>query len=196
MNGEKIGYEQLREENSVVDLDFKARDLALTQFSNLKKHYKLFVNVSPQEMHKPLFFEDVNLTNVVLEITEESSVKDAARSIKRLNNLRKNGLRVALDDFGTKHQNYDKLNEYEPDFIKLDKSIAKNGDLDLFTSYISKYEVIVEGIESKEQLQSCVSLGFHYVQGYHLSTPLSYEVMLAVLGNGSLQESIRKKLNE
>lgn len=171
MNGEKIGYEQLREEKAVVALDFKARDLALTQFNNLKEHYKLFVNVSPQEMHKPLFFEDVDLSNVVLEITEESSVKDAARSIKRLNDYRENGLKVALDDFGTKHQNYDKLNEYNPDFIKLDKSIAKNGDLDLFTSYISKYEVIVEGIESKEQLQSCVSLGFHYVQG--LSIPMA-----------------------
>ena len=105
-NGKVIRYEALRDANLIVDLDFKARDLALNQFK-LRKH-KLFVNVAPQEMDKPLFFEGVDFSNVVLEITEESSIKDAQRSRNRLKKLRENGLNVALDDFGSQQQNHDK----------------------------------------------------------------------------------------
>ena len=195
-NGKEIGYEQLREANIVADLDFKARDLALNQFK-LRKH-KLFVNIAPEEMHKPLFFEDIDFANVVLEITEESSISDADRSIKRLNKLRESGLQVALDDFGSHQQNYDKLVKINPNFIKMDKSLVNNTELDLlaiFEKMSERYSIIVEGVETQEQLKRCVSLGFPYVQGYYFSKPLPYEELLTELTNGDLQESIRKKLN-
>ena len=195
-NGKEIGYEQLREANVVADLDFKARDLALNQFE-LRPH-KLFVNVAPEEMHKPLFFEDIDFANVVLEITEESSIIDADRSIKRLNKLREIGLKVALDDFGSQQQNFDKLEEFEPDFVKLDKSLVKNTKrevLEMFVPMLPHYSIIVEGVETQEQLQRCVSLGFRYVQGYYFSKPLPYDKLSTRLYNGDLQESIREKLN-
>lgn len=196
-NGKVIRYEALRDANLIVDLDFKARDLALNQFK-LRKH-KLFVNVAPQEMDKPLFFEDVDFSNVVLEITEESSIKDAQRSRNRLKKLRENGLNVALDDFGSQQQNHDKLDEFEPDFVKLDKSIVKNAKpevLEMFVPMIPHYKIIVEGVETIEQLQRCKSLGFHFVQGYYLSIPLPYEALLTDLYNEDLQASIQQKLSE
>ena len=49
----------LRETGVVENLDFRARDLASTEFK-LKK-YKLFVNVAPEELHNPLFSEDIEL---------------------------------------------------------------------------------------------------------------------------------------
>ncbi|WP_411740256.1 EAL domain-containing protein [Peribacillus sp. S4] len=62
-NDKTIGYEALREANGYDDLDFKARDKALNEFKI--EEYKLFVNSSPKEMSKPLFYEDIDLSNVV-----------------------------------------------------------------------------------------------------------------------------------
>ena len=176
------------------NLDYEARDLALTEFK-LKK-YKLFVNVTPEELHKPLFSEDIELTNVVLEITEESKESTDLNRLKRkFEKLRENGLEIALDDFGSQRQNFDRLSEYKPDFVKLDKSIVQNAEmLKMFVPLISQYNVIVEGVEKEEQLHNCIELGFHYVQGYYLAKPLRYTNLLTELVNGDLQNDIIKKV--
>ena len=200
--GSEIGYEQLREfekqKDSIdsvgeLNLDFRARDLALNEFQ-LKDH-KLFVNVSPEEMGTPLFFEDVNIANVVLEITEESKIHNPDRLKARLDVLRKKGLKVALDDFGSLQQNHDKLDDFKPEFVKLDKSIVKNGKLNFFQPMISIYDIVVEGVETEAHLQNCIELGFHYVQGFYFSRPLTYTQLLTDLYNKDLQQSIKEKLN-
>ena len=177
------------------NLDFKARDLASTEFK--LRNYKLFVNVAPEELHKPLFAEDIELNDVVLEITEESKEStDPNRLKKKFEKLRDKGLEIALDDFGSQLQNYDRLAEYKPDFVKLDKSIVKNIDmLKMFVPLIPMYNVIVEGVETTEELQSCIELGYHYVQGYYLAKPLNITTLMTDLINEDLQNSIIQKLD-
>ncbi len=176
------------------NLDFRARDLASTEFK-LKK-YKLFVNVAPEELHKPLFSEDIELNDVVIEITEESKeYTDPERLERKFEKLRENGLEIALDDFGSQRQNFDRLSEYKPDFVKLDKSIVKNVEmLKMFVPFIPQYNVIVEGVETDEQLQKCIELGFHYVQGYYLAKPLRFTNLLTELVNEDLQNDIIQKI--
>ena len=179
------------------NLDYKARDLASTEFE--LRDYKLFVNVAPEELHNPLFSEDIELHNVVLEITEESKespFNDSNRLKKKLEKLRDNGLEIALDDFGTQRQNYDRLPQYKPDFVKLDNSIVTNVEmLKLFVPHIPQYNVIVEGVETAEQLQNCIDLGFHYVQGFYLAHPLPYTKLMTSLLNKDLQNSVLQKLD-
>jgi EAL domain-containing protein (putative c-di-GMP-specific phosphodiesterase class I) len=194
-NGKIVRYEQLRESNLYPALDYVARDIALINFR--LKHYKLFVNVAPEELDKPLFSEDLELNNVVLEITEESSEStnlDLDRLEKKLNKLRDNGLEIALDDFGSQRQNYDRITRYSPTFLKLDKSIVKDNMLGNFVNLIHQHQVIVEGIETKEQLNSCINLGFHYVQGYYLSNSLDSDTLKTDLINHDLQINIQENL--
>ena len=154
------------------------------------------MNVAPEELHKPLFSEDIELNDVVLEITEESKeTPDPKRLKKKFEKLRENGLKIALDDFGSQRQNFDRLAEYKPDFVKLDKSIVQNAEmLKMFVPLIPQYNVIVEGVETNEQLQNCIELGFQYVQGYYLAKPLRYTNLLTELVNEDLQNDIIQKI--
>lgn len=201
--GHEKGFEQLRElerkknqkkKRRKLSLDFRARDLAIEKFL-LKDDYKLFVNISPKEMVTPFFYEDVNVANVVLEITEESKIEVDERLKNRLSTLRGKGLKVALDDFGTKSQNHDNRKTLEPEFVKIDKSFVNEHDLIHFQSLITNYNVIVEGVETAEQVQKCKELGFHYVQGFYFSKPLTYEELSNKLNNEDLINEIREKLN-
>ena len=201
--GNEKGFEQLRDserknnrkkKRRKLSLDFRARDLAVEKFL-CKDDYKLFVNVSPVEIKTPFFYEDVNVANLVLEITEESEINVDARLKNRLGKLKEKGLQVALDDFGTKHQNHDNRKTFEPEFVKIDKSFVNEVDLIHFQSLITTYRVIVEGVETAEQLQKCRDLGFHYVQGYYLSKPLIYEELAIKLDNKELEQDIMKKLH-
>ena len=188
-------YEQLRESKLYPTLDYVARDIALINFR--LRDYKVFVNVAPEELDKPLFSEDLELNNVVLEITEESTEStnlDLDRLEKKLNKLRENGLEIALDDFGSQRQNYDRITRYNPTFLKLDKSIIKDNMLGNFVNLIHQHRVIVEGVETVEQLKSCIDYGFHYVQGYYLSTPLDSDSLKTDLLNHDLQNMIQEKL--
>lgn len=200
--GHEKSFEQLRElerkkdgkkKRRKLSLDFIARDLAIEKFL-LKEDYKLFVNISPKEMGTPFFYEDVNVANIVLEITEESKIEVDERLKNRLSILREKGLKVALDDFGTKNQNHDNRKTLEPEFVKIDKSFVNEHDLIHFQSLIANYNVIVEGVETAEQLQKCKELGFHYVQGFYFSKPLTYEELSNKL-NEDLRNEIRGKLN-
>lgn len=188
-------YEQLRESKLYPALDYEARDIALINFR--LRNYKLFVNVAPEELDKPLFSEDLELNNVVLEITEESSEStnlDLDRLEKKMNKLRENGLEIALDDFGSQRQNYDRITRYNPTFLKLDKSIVKDNMLGNFVNLIHQHRVIVEGVETKEQLENCIDYGFHYVQGFYFSNPLDSDTLKTDLINHDLQNRIQAKI--
>lgn len=194
-NGKIVRYEQLRESKLYPSLDYEARDMALINFR--LRDYKLFVNVAPEELDKPLFSEELELTNIVLEITEESSEStnlDLERLDKKLNKLRENGLEIALDDFGTQRQNYDRITRYNPNFLKLDKSIVKDNMLGNFVNLIHQHRVIVEGVETEEQLKNCIDYGFHYVQGFYLSNPIDSDTLKTDLINHDLQNMIQEKL--
>ncbi|WP_411739860.1 EAL domain-containing protein [Peribacillus sp. S4] len=129
-----------------------------------------------------------------MEITEESSITDGKRIKNRINKLKSNGLKIALDDFGSKHQNHDKLDEFEPEFIKLDKSIIKNQKpevLERFTPFIKDYKVIVEGRNTRTT-DSFVSLGFQYVQGYYICKPLDIKIIMEHIINNVLRKKLTR----
>ena len=117
-----------------------------------------------------------------------------------LNYLRKNNIFVTVfltNGFQLKGlvKSYDKRKVFEPDFVKIDKSFANEEDLIHFQSLKSNYNVIVEGIETAEQLQKCRELGFQYVQGYYFSKPLTYEELSDKIDSKELEQEIQNKLS-
>lgn len=191
---DELNYMELKKEN-IINLDFIARDKALTEF-NLK-NYRLFVNAEPEELKNPIFFEDIDLSNVVLEITEGSTIlpDDIERTHLRLKLLRETkGLSIALDDVGAKYSNIDKINEYKPEYLKIDKDAAKN-EFNIVKGYIqSEYEVIIEGIEEKDEFRKWVDAGCQYLQGYYISKPLQYHELTQAIASGELKEHISQIL--
>ncbi len=152
------------------------------------------VNVSTGQLRYPDLIEEVGSAlsesgiearSLALEITESALVKDMQTSTTLLEELRREGIRFALDDFGSEYSSLSYLVRLPVDFVKIDKSFVWGLGEDprvavIVESIISLahslgLEAVGEGVESAEQLEYLRRMGCDLVQGYHLARPLSAE---------------------
>lgn len=95
------------------------------------------------------------------------------------------GVQIAVDDFGSGYSNFTRLMDFQPDILKLDGSLIKNIDTDLFSSDIvnmvqsfaekAGLKTVAEFVAS-EEIHNCVkAIGIDYSQGYYFSPPISLE---------------------
>lgn len=127
--------------------------------------------------------------SIVLEITEGSVMTNPARAIAQIERLRATGLRFALDDFGAGYSAFSYLNRLPVDIIKIDRSFAtrafeSEGDEKTLRTLISLaldlgMRVVVEGVETAEQVELLRSLGPVRLQGYYFAKPMLGEEVLA-----------------
>ncbi|EBC1670913.1 EAL domain-containing protein [Salmonella enterica] len=122
--------------------------------------------------------------DIIIELTEsyslsapENEISNAIRQFERYN------IKIALDDFGCGYSGLDALLKTKAKVIKIPKIFIDKitsdpisriiilNILELATSL--DLDVIVEGVETKKQMQFLKKIGIHYVQGYFFSKPLS-----------------------
>ncbi|WP_335869575.1 EAL domain-containing protein [Bacillus sp. 2205SS5-2] len=119
---------------------------------------------------------------LVLEVNESSAEEMWNNPLlkQKLNELRQVGIMFAIDDFGQGSSSIKKAIEYEPECIKLDRYFAidlakderKQRFLSMFKSFYEKDTILVlEGIETKEDLLVAQQLGIDIGQGYYLGKP-------------------------
>jgi predicted signal transduction protein with EAL and GGDEF domain len=145
------------------------------------------------ELEHILSVASVDYSKIVIEITETANISDVDIVIGHLERLKRLGLRVALDDFGTGFSSLIYMKKFPIDIIKLDKSFIhsiQEGGIDtllikniIYLAHDLKYEVVAEGIESKEQLDYLRQYYCESGQGYLLSRPLPKENIDALLNN-------------
>ncbi len=119
---------------------------------------------------------------LVLELTEESLIKNLDRAMAIMHQLKSMGVRIAIDDFGTGYSSLSYLKQLPFDLLKVDRGFVAdldNSDVDrnIVTSVIElahnlKREVVAEGVESHDQRQFLRQIGCDYAQGYLFSPPL------------------------
>lgn len=123
---------------------------------------------------------------IELEITETSVIHDIHNAINAIRKFRDKGLSVALDDFGTGLSSLSYLKEIPITTIKIDKSFvdgvptsAKDSAIlkaIVELSYSLDLNVVIEGVETKEQLQYLNAMNnVPIVQGYFYSKPLKVD---------------------
>ena len=110
-----------------------------------------------------------------IEISEQHIVGEPSYLSEPLNELRKTGLKVALDGVGFGRSSLESLIFLEPDFIKIDqrciKGIARDAALSRLLDRLLKVsralgaQTIVEGIETQEDLQALKNAGVAWGQG-------------------------------
>jgi diguanylate cyclase (GGDEF)-like protein/PAS domain S-box-containing protein len=117
-----------------------------------------------------------------LEITESVIMHNAEQAVITVNELRKMGVRVSIDDFGTGFSSLGYLHRFPVDTLKIDRSfinrIGNEGEnaeivqtiINLATNL--NMEVVAEGIETPEQLNFLRAVNCSYGQGYFYSRPL------------------------
>ncbi|WP_338091406.1 EAL domain-containing protein [Photobacterium sanguinicancri] len=126
---------------------------------------------------------------IEIEITEELLVSDEVMTAGVINQLRTLGVSVALDDFGTGFSSLAYLSRYDFDKIKVDRSLVQKLDtargkellrIVVELGKVTNAKLVVEGVETHEELQYISSLGVRYVQGfyYYKAMPLDNIVTL------------------
>jgi diguanylate cyclase (GGDEF)-like protein/PAS domain S-box-containing protein len=143
------------------------------------------------ELEQIIEHTSVNYDNVVFEITETANISDVDIVINHLNRLKALGIRIALDDFGTGYSSLNYLKKFPINIIKLDKSfidpIKENGiDTLLIKNILTlahdlEFEVVAEGIETREQLEFLKEHSCGAGQGYLLGRPAPEESILELL---------------
>lgn len=131
----------------------------------------------------------VPVHRIVVEITEHAPIEDYDTLNQALRPLRRDGLRVAIDDAGAGYASMRHILSVVPDFLKLDLSLVRGIDRDLprqalaaalaAFAYTTDALVVAEGIETATELATLERLGIHYGQGYHLARPASPPTSLA-----------------
>ena len=130
-------------------------------------------------------------TNLLLEITESAYTDDSAQIIETVNKLRGLGFRVEMDDFGSGYSSLNMLLSLPIDALKLDmifiKKICENPKsarlvgIMIDIARLLEVPVIAEGVETKEQVEILKKLGCDIIQGYFFSKPLPPEEFEALI---------------
>ncbi len=150
-------------------------------------------SINFNELEQIIARAEVDFSQVVIEITETANISDVDIVIHHLNRLKTLGIRVALDDFGTGYSSLNYLKKFPINIIKLDKSfidaiIENKVDTLLIKNILTlahdlEFEVIAEGIETREQLEFLKKHNCGSGQGYLLSRPAPEEKIHELLRN-------------
>ena len=152
------------------------------------------VNVSRIDMYDPHLVDNLKglveefglqAGELLLEITESAYTQDSGQIIKTVNELRKNGFMIEMDDFGSGYSSLNMLSTLPIDAIKLDMQFIRNAfrerkNTQLLEFVISLSEslsvpTIAEGVETAEQMFTLKNMGCAIAQGYYFSRPLPAE---------------------
>ena len=160
---------------------------------------RISVNLSVKQLQSDVIVETIRSVleasglpakSLVLEVTETVMLSDADVAVERLHALKSLGVRIAMDDFGTGYSSLSYLSRLPVDILKMDRSFLGAGmdDNGLAAAIMAigerlGLEVVAEGIEHPEQIDSLQSLGFDLGQGFFFGRPMPSGPLAAHLAN-------------
>ncbi|MHA4835491.1 EAL domain-containing protein [Sphingopyxis sp. MSC1_008] len=128
---------------------------------------------------------------LTIEITETAQIENSRQARQTLAQLRRTGIRLSIDDYGTGQSNLEYLTEIEADEIKIDKRFVmtmrdSQRNLEVVKSTIDLAHrlgavAVAEGIEDAETMALLAGLGCDVGQGYHLGKPQLFSELTATL---------------
>lgn len=126
---------------------------------------------------------DIDSSLVELEILETTFIDALDTMINVINALREKGFRINVDDFGSGYSSLNQIANIPADIIKFDRvfasrSLKNDKGRQVIKSLIEmlkmvNYDLVFEGVETKEELDAVVSYGCDVIQGFYFDKPLS-----------------------
>ena len=172
------------------------------------------VNVSVNQLEDSRFCnkltEILNKHNIdpgrlKLEITEQSALRSGDKLLDKIQNIKKMGVKLEMDDFGMGHSSLMYLKEYEFDTVKLDGSLVRDITTNkscrkIISSIVDlgrtlNYSVLAEYVETLEQKEILHNLGCNHYQGYLFSKPVPFDDALDYIMETEIRDSERKLLS-
>ncbi|MCR5848143.1 MAG: GGDEF domain-containing phosphodiesterase [Lachnospiraceae bacterium] len=189
------------ESNGFIEtLDFYMLEQLCIKMKEMRKEgkkYRFFpisVNQSRVLINNPDYVKNVEKTlkryetdfsKIQLEITENLFFDQQDKMVDVVGQLKKLGLELAMDDFGSGYSSLNILKDVPFDILKIDKDFFDESIISKASSVILKkifemaeeldIDVICEGVETKEQVEMLKGFGCHAVQGYYYGKPMPCE---------------------
>jgi EAL domain-containing protein (putative c-di-GMP-specific phosphodiesterase class I)/ActR/RegA family two-component response regulator len=175
----------------VLDLELACVSKALRTGAQLTRNTILFMNIHPEvfshgrELCDRLLRDtkryDVDPRRIVLEITEQGSLKDDHSVFEAVERLRELGLRFALDDVGVAYSHLPFIDKLRPSFLKISQHFGTSFETDPtkmkivsnLQSLASDFDcdLILEGIEDLATAEVATLMGIPYGQGFLFRHP-------------------------
>ena len=125
------------------------------------------------------------------EVTESCMDEQPERLLRFVQVCNRNGIRIALDDFGSGYSSFRMLLQYPSDIIKLDRSLLREmTESDDKMNFISSMvyachrfgkQVCMEGVETAEQNTLIQESGCDMIQGYYYYRPMEVDQIYQLL---------------
>ncbi len=184
-------FKVAHQNNTLWTLERLCRIRALQGVPRLQDGQKLFLNVEPDSLHDPELLDQrfsdrlreagLRPQQIVLEITERTSIQDFPLVRRMITRCRRKGYRVAMDDVGSGYAGLQAIAEIAPDYIKMDMSLVRNIHRHRIkrelVSTICRFSdstgitLVAEGVETVEELQSLLAAGVRCAQGFLFCKP-------------------------
>lgn len=152
--------------------------------------FQLGMNVCAQQLGSAALLHDCRRLQrrlqalggeLVLELTERARLPDDEHCYQALDTLKRLGVRIAMDDFGTGHSSLIYLTRMQVDCLKIDRSFVSQirqgqpGDIVANVLDLARrlgMETVAEGVETAYQHCRLVEMGVDRLQGYHFARPM------------------------
>ncbi len=172
-------------------IDYQLFEHALAKVRETGYAGNLFINLSPKALVLNEFMPTIRKmmgdygldpAKLIFEITERDTVKNLNLIEKFIRELKQDGIRFAIDDFGSGYSSFQYIKMFSVDFLKVDgefiRHLTSNGSVEkhIVTSIASLagnlgIKTIAEYVESEEILGEVQSAGINYAQGYYIQKP-------------------------
>jgi diguanylate cyclase (GGDEF)-like protein len=169
------------------------------------------VNLSASQFHEPelvvelaaiLKSTGVSPALIELEITESMVMRDPDRAVEVMEGLRRMGVRISIDDFGTGHSSLGYLKRFPIDRLKVDRSFVRDlphnsDDVAITRAVIAmahslRMTVVAEGVEHREQFELLRDEGCDEFQGYYCAKPMDEASLMRFLDERARQARLEK----
>ena len=162
-----------------VELELAAARRAIALLPRLPATSKLALNFGPDAIDDPRLLEVITSSDparLIIELTEHDAIDSYPRLRASIMNLRKTGVRFALDDVGTGYSNLAHVINFAPDIMKLDIELVRGIDIDPVRRSLARAmvslgletgaEVIAEGVEREGERDALLAVGVPMGQGF------------------------------
>lgn len=180
------------DEHNRYGFDQACRIKAIELASKLGIDCRLNINFLPNAVYEPKACiratldvarrTGFRLDRLTFEIVESEQIADERHLLNIIAEYRRHGFKIALDDFATGYSGLSRLAALKPDIIKLDRALVTNCHQDharlaIVASMLALgaelgIKVVVEGVETLEELTALRDVGARFVQGYYFAKPV------------------------
>ncbi len=143
---------------------------------------------------------NVEPNRIKIEITERTLISNHQTVNDVIDKLQKIGFKLEVDDFGIEYSNLSLLLRIPFDILKVDRSLVlevlkSEQNKEFFKNLLKGIRainklVIVEGIETEEQVSYMKECDVDYIQGYYFSRPLPLEDLREFIKNKKIVDNI------